>query len=940
MSAVARARRVVALIGLAVVAFAVSPATRATAHSVVIAATPAPGATLRAAPPAVRIVFSEPLDAQLSGIDVYSSAGRRVPADDGRVASGDARAYVLQLLRLRPDRYSVVWHTVSAIDGHSRRGSYTFTLDRPDGSAPRIARALSPAVDVPSQPPIAGQAAAVWFALAGLFLLTGAVLINMLAPGTGLLEIPRVRRRLRRLAIAGVAAVVLGTAGEALAAWASTGWGAPALRALLANSAGHWWTVRLITAAAVAVGWRVASVRLRYLVPVAAALVVYSFAATSHGAATRGAVGLAFESAHILAASVWLGGAIALAAVWAAARTAGGGGRRTLLRRYSLTAGAAVPVLIASGLANAVLEVGASRDLVSSSYGRGLLIKLGVVGALLAVAAVNAVLLRPAADVHLPRGRHLGRSVVLEAALGIAVLVPTALLAVLAPSRPADAARAAAARISAQPDPVSAFSATTSLDGRDAEVSVTPAAAGANVVRAEVRGRVAASRLSMLLGGPGRSRTVELARTGYDSDPATHTVYAGSTRLDRAGNWSASLHRVGHASGATIVLPISASVSVAAAGDSDLTPVLALLAAAGGGTSLLAATRALRHRQVKVVARALAASATAGALAVAGTLAVTASGQPPATATWGQARTVRHADIAGARVWPLPAGAGLMMPAVDSSGSIWIAEMNVNKLLRLDPLHDRVQEFRFPGGARETMGIAVSRDGRIWLAQERAMALGMFDPRSGRYREFPIPGGLSAPLGLAVAPDGALWFTEMSGDAIGRFDPRTARFVQYSVPTHDAAPYWLALAPDGRVWFTEFGAGKVGVLDPVTRRVREYAVPGRPNIPAVALASDGGVWFSSIQGSLYRLSPSSGELRTIRLPAAGDYGIAVAPDGTLWVGRNGGRTMYAVQPANGRVSARRLPAGSAPWWPVVDPRGHVWAALAGAPGAGLAELNP
>ncbi|MEP6599648.1 MAG: hypothetical protein ABJB98_09415 [Actinomycetota bacterium] len=148
------------------------------------------------------------------------------------------------------------------------------------------------------------------------------------------------------------------------------------------------------------------------------------------------------------------------------------------------------------------------------------------------------------------------------------------------------------------------------------------------------------------------------------------------------------------------------------------------------------------------------------------------------------------------------------------------------------------------------------------------------------------------------------------------------------------------LAPDGRVWFTEFGAGKVGVLDPMTRRIREYAVPGRPNIPAVAVAPDGTVWFTSIQGSLYGLTPSSGRLRRIVLPAAGDYGIAVSHDGRLWVGRNGGRTMYAVQAGSGRVSTRRLPAGSAPWWPVVDSRGYVWVALAGALVGGVAQLDP
>jgi virginiamycin B lyase len=194
-------------------------------------------------------------------------------------------------------------------------------------------------------------------------------------------------------------------------------------------------------------------------------------------------------------------------------------------------------------------------------------------------------------------------------------------------------------------------------------------------------------------------------------------------------------------------------------------------------------------------------------------------------------------------------------------------------------------------------------------------------------------------VGVTVAPDGDVWFTEMSGDEIGRFDPGTLRFTAYPVPTPDATPYWLALAPDGRVWFTEFGAGKVGVLDPPTGRIREYALPGGPNPPGIAVGSDGTVWITSIQGSLFRLTPSSGRIRRTVLPGAGDYGVALAPDGTVWVGRQGGAALYAVDAASGRVRAHRVAPGSAPWWPVVDRRGHVWVALASDTGNGLAELD-
>jgi virginiamycin B lyase len=745
-----------------------------------------------------------------------------------------------------------------------------------------------------------------------------------------------VRRWLSWFVAAGTAGLVAGTVGELVSAWAPAGWSAASLGTVLSGSAGRWWEVRLSAAAVVLAGRKWS-----WPGPVGAALAAYTFAATSHGAAAAHVnAGLGFEYAHILAVTVWLGGAAVVAGVWAATRRAVTGGRRTLLHRYSVTAGIAVPMVIASGLGNALLEVGRLGDLTTSAYGRSLLLKLAAVVTLLAVAAVNAVLLRPALEAGRQRGRRLDRMIAIEAGLGLAVLIPTAVLAVLAPSRPSDAARAAAARVQAAEDPAHAFSGSTQLGGRETQLSVTPAAVGVNAVRAEVSGVDAAAQLRIVVSGRGRPRSAELNRSGYDHDSGMHTTYEGSLQLDGDGTWQAVLQSPGFSgSSVPIVMPVSARAPGNAANPGEPGSWLALLALIGSAAALLAATRGVQARWVRAAGRVLAAGGAVAALTWAGTLTIGATGRPAPAAGWGRVRSAPLLAAAGARVWRLPRGVGPMMPAVGPDGSVWIAEMNVNKLARLDPRNDAVQEFRFPGAYRETMGIAVAADGRVWVAQEHAMALGMFDPSAGRYREFAIPGVVSAPVGIAVAPGGAVWFTEMSGNRIGRFEPSTGRFTEYTIPTANAAPYWLAVGPDGRVWFSEFAAGQIGMLDPRSGRIREYAMPDHPNLPAVAVAKDGAVWATSTQGTLYRLTPSSGAVRSIALPASGDYGVAIAPDGELWVGRNGGSTLFVVQPDTGQVRGRRLPAGSAPWWPAVDADGHVWVALAGLARNGLAELG-
>jgi len=146
-----RLKRPFALI--AVLALGLLPAQGVLAHAVFLSAQPAPGAKLAQPPASVRIVFTEPLNARLSGIDLFDSSGAKVLPRSAGADPTNSRGYILGLASLKPDGYTVIWHTVSLVDGHAYRGSYTFTVLRPDGSAPAIAAALAFSFDMAEAAP-------------------------------------------------------------------------------------------------------------------------------------------------------------------------------------------------------------------------------------------------------------------------------------------------------------------------------------------------------------------------------------------------------------------------------------------------------------------------------------------------------------------------------------------------------------------------------------------------------------------------------------------------------------------------------------------------------------------------------------------------------------------------------------------------------------------
>ena len=168
-----------------------------------------------------------------------------------------------------------------------------------------------------------------------------------------------------------------------------------------------------------------------------------SLAWSGHGAADTGAAGgvhLASDLLHLLAAGAWLG---ALAALPPLARGAArpGGSPEPLRRASAAFSGigtAVVAVLLASGLGNAWFLLGPAhwREVTTDPWGRLLLVKLALFGAMLALAALNRWRWAPAlsrVDGAPGAGRALGRSVAWEAALGLAALGAAAVMGGLAP---------------------------------------------------------------------------------------------------------------------------------------------------------------------------------------------------------------------------------------------------------------------------------------------------------------------------------------------------------------------------------------------------------------------------------------------------------------------------------------------------------------------------
>lgn len=167
-----------------------------------------------------------------------------------------------------------------------------------------------------------------------------------------------------------------------------------------------------------------------------------SFAWSGHAGATTGALGpmhLAADALHTAAAGAWLGALAAFVTV--------AGRRSDTIELHHALAGfasigtGAVVILTATGLVNAFILVGPDNVLsaLGGTYGKLLALKIGLFALMIGLAASNRFVLTPAlgeAAGALVQDAILGRlrrSLVLETALGGALLAVVAVMGTLAP---------------------------------------------------------------------------------------------------------------------------------------------------------------------------------------------------------------------------------------------------------------------------------------------------------------------------------------------------------------------------------------------------------------------------------------------------------------------------------------------------------------------------
>lgn len=403
------------LVLAALLATLFTAAAPASAHAALTASDPKDGAVVATAPAQVTLSFSEQVAMGDDSIRVLDPQGKRVDTGELRdMCSGNTIRYGTALHTGLPDgTYTVAWQAVSA-DSHPISGAFTFSIGAPSATTVAL-----PAQQAGGGPVGIAYGIARYAAYAGFTVLVGGAAFILLCWRRGAAQRPLQKLVVRAwvtLTAATLAMLVLRTPYTGSGKFADI-FDLDGLRAVLATKTGASLVSRLLLLGAaalfIAVLLGVYARRqqdaenieadpeadpeaaretgdLTFGLAIGGAVVSAGIAATwalSEHASTgiQPAIAMPADILHLLAVATWLGGLTALLVALHKVP----GIERAAVHRFSKVAFVSVMVLAVTGVYQSWRQVGSWSALTGTDYGRLLLVKVGLVAVLVAIAYVS-----------------------------------------------------------------------------------------------------------------------------------------------------------------------------------------------------------------------------------------------------------------------------------------------------------------------------------------------------------------------------------------------------------------------------------------------------------------------------------------------------------------------------------------------------------------------
>jgi len=441
-----------ALVAAAVAALALAAPAAAWAHAALLKTFPQASELLDRQPRFVKLTYDEVVEPRFAIVSVTDQGGHAQTTGSPERSPSDPYTIQVPVGHLSEGWYLVFWRAISA-DGHPVRGAFTFQIGPNPGPAPQFV--IPPLTETATTPSLL---VARWAAFLSVMSALGLFVLRAVVARPLVERVAETRLRAVSIAFAVALAaalvavpvyVLVATAQFALRSVRDVGALVPLMSV---SSFGRGFLdlelmLALFGFAALVALWldrpergrrSLAALLALFGALLAGSATLLAPGASGHAAQTAPrALSIALDWLHLASGSLWVGGLLGLLVLWrslpAARRRAG---LAVCVPRFSNMAFVSVLVLIGSGTGAALIHLPTLGSLWQTSYGKAIVVKVGLLAAAMLLAAANLLRTRPALrepDAGVGAARMLRLLVGGEAVLVAATIFAAAVLSSLPP---------------------------------------------------------------------------------------------------------------------------------------------------------------------------------------------------------------------------------------------------------------------------------------------------------------------------------------------------------------------------------------------------------------------------------------------------------------------------------------------------------------------------
>ncbi|MBI5080733.1 MAG: copper resistance protein CopC, partial [Chloroflexi bacterium] len=368
------------------------------AHASLLKSNPEANASLPRPPVQIELFFSEALESSFSSITVLNSDGASVDSNDARVDANDSTRMTVSLRSIPDGVYTVSWKALSSVDGHLTTGSFPFAVGNVDPSVLAAAEQSSKRIKFSFDEMIAR-----WLLFLSAMAISGGAIFKIVVWRNVDDQTLRVFKTLRVLSLITLTLAniigLISQAGQASNTGFALPWDISFTGVLFTTRFGALWIARLaLSLLLVRFTINSKSRRDHWIVFAISLLLLLTISLGSHAAADADAtLAILNDWIHLIAASVWVGGLIHFAVgLWSLKKIEGASKDVAhLIPRFSGLALISVGILILTGFYASVIRVGSFEALNNTIYGRTLIVKLIIALPMLAMGAINLLVITP-----------------------------------------------------------------------------------------------------------------------------------------------------------------------------------------------------------------------------------------------------------------------------------------------------------------------------------------------------------------------------------------------------------------------------------------------------------------------------------------------------------------------------------------------------------------